>query len=99
LRFEKNRIILCLFSLTRRTGDTPVNLLSNCFAIPHQLNKSLEVMRSIVWTRRRFGMILDRDYGQRRVPHSFDASVIQINVRDFHFRRQTVGLHGKAVIV
>src|SRR6266542_1646337 len=57
------------------------------------------MMLSIVRTGRGFGMILHRDDRKRLVAHAFDASVVEVNVRDFHFIRQTVRLHCKPVIV
>jgi len=46
-----------------------------------------------------FGVILDRDDGQRAVSHAFDTLVVEVDVRHFHFGRQAVGLHCKAVIM
>src|SRR3989442_1792249 len=59
----------------------------------HQFNKSLEMMFRIVRTGRGFGVVLDRNDRKRAMPHAFHAAVIEIDVRDFDFIRQRVGLH------
>src|SRR5256885_3468460 len=80
-------------------GDTDANLLKDPASLLHQINKSLEVMFSVVRTGRRFGMILNRDDGQSRMAHALDTLVVEVDVRHFHFSGQAVGLHRKAVIV
>src|SRR5947209_7051340 len=64
-----------------------------------QFNESFEVMFCVVRAGGGFGMILNGNNWQRFVTHSFDAFVIEIYVSHFDFRRQTIGLHGKAVIM
>ena len=56
-------------------------------------------MLGIVRPGRGFGMVLDGDDRQGVVAQAFDALVVEIDVRDFHFRRQTAGFYGKPMIV
>ena len=56
-------------------------------------------MLRIVWTRRGFRMVLNRDDRQRLVPHAFDALVVEIEVRHFNFGWQAIRLNGKTMIV
>ena len=65
----------------------------------HQTHKSLKVMLGVVWTRCGFGMVLDRDHRQRPVAHSFDTLVVEIDVSDLNFRRQTLSTHRETMIV
>jgi hypothetical protein len=54
----------------------------------HQFNKPFEVMLRVVRAGCGFGMVLDGDDRERLVAHAFDALVVEIDVRDLHFRRQ-----------
>ena len=56
-------------------------------------------MLSIVWAGRGFGVVLDRNDRKRAMPHAFHAAVIEIDVRDFDFRRQSICLDREPVIV
>src|ERR1043165_3566107 len=48
----------------------------------HQLNEIFEVVFRVVWARRGFGMILDGDNRQRFVAQAFDATIVEVAVRD-----------------
>src|SRR5437870_4094466 len=56
-------------------------------------------MCGIVWAGCGFGMILNRDNWQRFMLHAFDALVVKIDVGDFEFRWEAIGLHRESVIV
>ena len=57
------------------------------------------MVRGVVRPGRGFGVVLDGEDRQPLVPHAFDAVVVEVDVRDFDFRRQAVGLDGEAVVV
>lgn len=65
----------------------------------HQFDEAAEMMLRVVRSGRCFRMVLDRDDRQRAMPHSFDALVVEIDMRHFKFRRQSVGAHRETVIV
>ena len=56
-------------------------------------------MLRIVRAGRGFGVILDRNDGQRFVTHAFNALVVEVYVRNFNFGRERVSFYRKAVIV
>ena len=56
-------------------------------------------MFSVVWAGSGFGVVLDRDYGQRAMAHSLNTLIVEIDVRDFDFRWQSLRIHCKTVIV
>jgi hypothetical protein len=75
------------------------SLKLNGFPTFHQFNESCEMVRRVVRSRGSFRMILNRNYRQRFVAHTFNATVVKIHVRHFHLRRQTVGVYREAMIV
>src|SRR2546421_6158087 len=65
----------------------------------HQFDKTSEMMFGVVRPRCGFGVILDGEDGQLLVAHAFDAVVVEVDVCDFNFGRETVGCNREAVIV
>ena len=68
-------------------------------AVFDQIGELREKITGIVRTGRGFGMILHAEDRQLAMPHSFDRSVVQIDVRDFDFLRQRFGIDRKTVIL
>ena len=56
-------------------------------------------MLGVVWAGRGFGMVLNRDHGQGAVTHALHTLIVEVDVRDFDFWRQSLGTHCKAMIV
>ena len=65
----------------------------------HQGNKTLEMMFGVVWAGSGLGVVLDRDYGQGAMAHALNTLIVEINVRDFNFRRQSLRTYRKSVVV
>jgi hypothetical protein len=57
------------------------------------------MMLSVVWAGGGFGVVLDRDHGQGAMTHALDTLIVEVDVRDFDFRRQTLRTHCKPMIV
>lgn len=54
----------------------------------HQVYEACEVMCGVVRAGRGFRVILDGEDGQTFVAQSFDAVIVEIDVRDFDIGRQ-----------
>ena len=52
-----------------------------------------------MWTRRRFGMILNREDRQRLVPQAGDGVVVEVDMRNFDICGQAGGIDREAVVV
>src|ERR1044071_6693592 len=65
----------------------------------NQLRELIEKIRSVVWARCCFRMVLHTENRQFLVSHSLDRAVIQIDVCDLYVRRQRVRIDGKSVIL
>ncbi len=65
----------------------------------NQFGKLAEKVVRVVRAGRGLGMILHAENGMIAMPHSLDGLVVQINVCDFHVRRQRVRIDGEAVIL
>ena len=65
----------------------------------HQLHKPSKVMFSVVWSRSRLRMILDRDHGKRPMTHTFNTLIVEVDVRNLNLWGQSLGTDCEAVIV
>ena len=56
-------------------------------------------MLGVVWAGGGLGVVLNRDHGQDAMTHPLNTLIVEIDVRDFNFRWQTLRTHRKPVIV
>src|SRR5579863_3422159 len=79
----------------RRESAPSAPLLS----FSQDLHKFLKHLMSVMGTRGRLRMILDRKYRQTPVPHSLDGAVVQIDVRNHDLALERGGVDREAVVV
>ena len=69
------------------------------FGICHQRDEIVEKRNRVVWTGCSFGMELYAERATLACAQTFNALIVQVDVRYFDVGRKTVGAHGKAVVV